>query len=130
MMSDKKDLSPNVKTVLHGEVLGPEDEGYEPKAKESRQSTKNTAYGSNNTAYGYGAGFSVNDAQNYYQNPYHARWAATHGDNQMSYLNRLRYWASMAEQQEGCKRQAGHYGCIQHRTSFGGLFPCKNCGMR
>ncbi len=32
-MSDKKDLSTNVKTVLHGEVLGPEDYGYEPKPK-------------------------------------------------------------------------------------------------
>lgn len=52
-MSNKKDLSVEVKTVLHGEVLGPDDEGYEPRKnpKEEKVNSFKESIERNHQAY-------------------------------------------------------------------------------
>jgi hypothetical protein len=109
-MSDK-DLTTKVKTVLHGEVLGPEDEGYEPRKKgktaaqvmEEERKREKEEYIQEEIMFR-----NQYAHQNYYQNPY---------SNQGFYHSQNQYGNQQGSQ--------GLFGCLLH---ISGLFPCKSCG--
>lgn len=108
-MSKEKDLSTEVITVLHGEVLGPGDEGYEPRKKgetaqeqgrrehrEQRETLEREAYLNQQRFYQ-----QMGNGQNF-------QWSQRMG-NQMDY------------------QQASEiFRCIFHSPSW--LGPCKACG--
>jgi len=119
-----KELNTKVKTVLQGEVLKPGDEGYEPREKaEEGAEVWFDYHGATNTAYGYGAPFSVNDAQNY--NGGYPPPNSAYGEQMMrDYIS-----VALAARQRGnfgC--MSNNYGCCQHRPGL--FFPCRACGRR
>ncbi len=107
MEDEKKELSTEVKTVLHGEVLVPEDESCDTKKKSKEDRVNDFEERMNMSAF-----FDPRQQYGYDNNPF-------------------------AQSQNACREMYnrplsdiynpllnGH--CMRH-SSFG-LWPCKNCG--
>jgi len=119
-MTDKKDLATEVKNALHGEVLGPEDEGYEPRKKGvAPDDAEEFEFRNRNPQWFGSKNYSQYAQQNYYQNPNNSRMGNMY--SQGFYIPQNQYGNPQYQYQY----QSNIFGCLLH---ISGLFPCKSCG--